>query len=77
MKTANSIYDKINIIDEGIVNINKDSHYILFMKMIHNFVIESEEIHSDYQFNLLNKTNYILTRLYETCNEELKRNIMR
>ena len=63
MRTANTIYDILNIIDEGILNNNKNSHYILFMKMIHNFVLESEEIHFDYQFDLLNKTNFILTRL--------------
>ena len=73
MRTADSIYDILNIIDEGIVNNNKDSHYILFMKMIHNFVVESGEIHFDYQLDLLNKTIYILTRLNETCNEELKK----
>ena len=73
MRTANSIYDILNFIDEGILNTNKDRHYILFMKMIHNFVIESEEIHFDYQFDLLNKANYTLTRLYETCNEEMKK----
>ena len=73
MRTANTIYDILNIIDEGILTNNSDGHYILFMKMIHKFVIESEEIHFDYQFDLLNKTNYILTRLYETCNEELKK----
>ena len=72
MRTANSIYDILNIIDEGILNNKRDGHYILFMKMIHNFVIESGEIHFDYHFDLLNKTNYILTRLYESCNEELK-----
>ena len=43
------------------------------MKMIHNFILESAEIHFDYQLDLLNKTNYILTRLYETCNEELNK----
>ena len=43
------------------------------MKMIHNFVLESEEIHFDYKFDLLNKTNYILTRLYETCNKKWKK----
>ena len=73
MRTANTIYDILNIIDEGILNNIKDEHYILFMKMIHKFVIESEEIHFDYQFQLLSKTNYILTRLYETCNEEIKK----
>ena len=43
--------------------------------MIHNFVLESEKIHFDYQFDLLNKTNYIFTRLYEICNEELKKRL--
>ena len=73
MRTADSIYDILNIICEGILNNNSDRHYIFFMKMIHNFVLESGEIHFDYQFDLPNKTNYILSRLYETCNEELKK----
>ena len=72
MRTANTICDVLNIIDEGIVNHNKDSHYKLFMQLIHNFVLESEEIHFNYQFDLLNKTNYIITRLYENCNKKLK-----
>ena len=73
MRTANTIYDISNIIDEGILNNNRDGHYILFRKMFHNFVRESEEIHFDYQFDLLNKANYVLKRLYETSNEELKK----
>ena len=43
------------------------------MQMVHNFVLESGGIHFGYQFDLLNKTNYILTGLYETCNEEMKK----
>ena len=43
------------------------------MKMIHNFVPESGEIHFDYEFDSLNKANYIIRRLYETSNEELKK----
>ena len=73
MKTANSIYDILNIIDEGNLNNNRDGHYILFTKTIQNFVLESGEIHFDYQFDLPNKTKYILTKLYETCNEELRK----
>ena len=42
------------------------------MKMINNFVLESGKIHFDYQFDLLNKANYILTKLNKTSNEELK-----
>ena len=41
--------------------------------MIHNFILESGEIHFEYQFDLHNKANYILTRLYETSNDELKK----
>ena len=73
MRTANTIYDILRNIDEGILNNNRDGHYILFMKMIHNFVLESGGIHFDYQFDLLNKANFILTRLYETSIEELKK----
>ena len=73
MRTADNFHDILNNIDEGILNNNRDGHYILFMKKIHTFVLESGEIHFDYQFDLLNKTNYILTRPYETCNEELKK----
>ena len=73
MRTADTIYGILNIIDEGILNNNRDGHYILFMKMIHNFVLESGEIHFDYQFDLLNKANYKLTKLYKTSNEELKK----
>ena len=43
------------------------------MNMFHNFALESEEVHFDYQFDLLNKANYISVRLYETSNEELKK----
>ena len=73
MRTADSIYDILIIIEEGILYNNRNGHYILFMKMIHTFVLESGEIHFDYQFELLNKTNYKKSKLYETCNEELKK----
>ena len=43
------------------------------MNISHNFVVESGKIRFDYQFPLLNKANYILTRLYETNNEQLKK----
>ena len=47
MRTAASIYDILNIFDEGILNNDRDAHYILFMKMIHNFLVESGETHFD------------------------------
>ena len=56
MMSANSIYDILNIIDIGIVNNNKNDHYIMLINKIHNFVLESQEIHFNYQFDLLKKT---------------------
>ena len=76
MMCANSIYDILNIIDTGIVNNNENDPYIILINHFHDFVLESQEIHFDYQFDLLKKTNYILTKLYEIDNEELKKNIM-
>ena len=73
MTSVNSIYDLLNIIDTGIVSNNKNEHYIIFINNFHNFVLESQEIHFDFQFDLLKKTNYILTKLYEIDNEELKK----
>ena len=73
MTSVNSIYDLLNIIDTGIVNNNKNEHYMIFINKFHNFVLESQEIHFDFQFDLLKKTNYILTKLYEIDNEELKK----
>ena len=73
MLNVNSIYDILNIIDTGNVNNNKNEHYIIFINNFHNFVLESQEIHFDYQFDLLKKSNYILTKLYEIDNKELKK----
>ena len=67
------IYDILNIIDTGIVDNIKNEHYIIFINNFHNFVLESQEINFDYQFDLLKKTNYILTKLYEVDNKELKK----
>ena len=73
MLNVNSIYDILNIIDTGFVNNNKNEHHIILVNHFHNFVLESQEIHFDYQFDLLKKTNYILTKLYEIDNKELKK----
>ena len=73
MLNVNSIYDILNIIDTGIVDNNENEHYIIFVSNFHNFVLESQEIHFDYQFDLLKKTNYIITKLYEIDNKELKK----
>ena len=59
MMSVNSIYDILNIIDIGIVNNNKNNHYIILINNFHNFVLESQEIHFDYKFDLLKKKQNI------------------
>ena len=73
MMSVNSIYDILNIIGIGIVNNNKIDPYIILINNFHNFVLENQEIHFDYHFDLLKKTNHILTKLYEIDNKELKK----
>ena len=55
MLNVKSIYDILNIIDSGIVNNKKNEHYIILINHFLNFVLESQEIHFDYQFDLLKK----------------------
>ena len=60
--SVNSIYDILNIFDIGIVNNNKNDHYIILMNHFHNFVLESQEIHFDYQFDLLKKNKLYINK---------------
>ena len=62
MTSVNSIYDILNVIDSGIVNNNKNDHYIIFVNNVHNFVLESQEIHFDYQFDLLKKNKLYINK---------------
>ena len=62
MLNVNSIYDILNIFDTGIVDNNKNEHYIIFINNFHNFVLESQEIHFDYQFDLLKKNKLYINK---------------
>ena len=42
------------------------------MNMIHRFLIDSEEINSEFLFELLKQTNLIILKLYTHDNSELK-----
>ena len=42
------------------------------MNMIHRFLLESEEINSEFLFELLKQTNLMILKLYTHENAELK-----
>ena len=67
-----SIEDVLNLINSGIVNNNYQDHYIVFMRMIYNFLIESKEVNSEYLFDILKQSSHILLKLFKVKNEELK-----
>ena len=67
-----TIKDVLDYIDCGIVNINCNTNYIVYMRMIHRFLLNSEEINSEYLFKLLQQSNLIILELFTRKNSELR-----
>ena len=66
-----TIKDVLDYIDCFIVD-NCNTNYILYMNMIHRFLLDSEEINSEFLFEILKQTNLIILKLYTHDNAELK-----
>ena len=66
-----TIKDVLDYIECGIVNNNCNTNYILYMSMIHRFLLNSEEINSKYLFNLIQQSNLIILKLFTCKNSEL------
>ena len=69
VKTIKNVLDYI---DCGIVNNNCNTNYTVYMNMIHRFLLDSEELNSEFLFELLKQTNLIILKLYTHENAELK-----
>ena len=67
-----AIKDVLDYIDCEIVDINCNTNYIVYMNMIYRFLLDSEEIYSEFLFELLKQTNLILLKLFTHENAELK-----
>ena len=67
-----TIKDVLDYIDCGIVNNNSNSNNIVYTRMIHRFLLKSEEINSEYLFQLLQQSNLILLKLFTHKNSELR-----
>ena len=68
----NSITDVLNYIDYGLIDNNFNENYSVYMGMIHNFELNSGEINSDFQIEILQQINLIIVKLYNYKNVELK-----
>ena len=67
-----TIKDVLDYIDCGIVNNNCNANYIVYMRMIHKFLLNSEEINSECLFQSLQQSNFIILKLFTHKNSELR-----
>ena len=67
-----TIKDVLDFIDCGIVENNCNTNYIVYMNMIHRFLLDSEEINSECLIELHKQTSLIMLKLYTHENAELK-----
>ena len=67
-----TIKDVLEYIDCGIVDNNCNTNCIVYMNMIHRFLLDSEEINPEFLFELLKQTNLITLKLYTHENSEMK-----
>ena len=59
-----TIKDVLDYVDCGIDNKNCNSNFIVYMRMIHRFSLNSEKINSEYLFQLLQQSNFIMLKLF-------------
>ena len=67
-----TIKDVLDYIDCGILDNNCNTNFIVYMNIIHRFLLDSEEINSKFLFNLLKQTNLIIVKLFTYKSAELK-----
>ena len=67
-----SIEDVLNYIDCGIVDNNCNTNYMVYMNMIHRFLLENEEINPEFLFEILKQSNLIMMKLHTHKNGQLK-----
>ena len=68
----NSITDVLNYIDYGLIDNNSNENYLVYMGMMHGFVLNSGQINSEFQIEILQQINLIIVKLYNYKNVELK-----
>ena len=67
-----TIKDVLDYIGCGIVDNNCNTNYIVYMKMSHRFLLNSEEINSEFLFELVEQINLIIVKLFTCKNGEMK-----
>ena len=67
-----TITDILNYIDCGLIDNNCNKNYLVYMRMMHTFVLDSDQIISEFQLEILHQINLIIVKLFNYKNAELK-----
>ena len=59
-----TIKDVLDYIDCGIVNNNCNRNYRVYMRMIHSFILKTDQINPEFRFQLLKQTNHIIVKYF-------------
>ena len=68
----NDLKDILDYIDNGITSNNNNDHYILYISLIHNFILNTIGIDFGLRSDILKQANLILTKLVKVDNDELR-----
>ena len=71
MNGMNKLKDILDYIVIGITNNNNKSHYILYISIIHNFLLNWDGIDFGIRYDVLKQANLIITKLIDHENGEL------
>ena len=72
MNGINDLKDVLDYIDIGITDNNNKDHYILYISIIHSFLLNREGIEFGVRYNVLKQANLIITKLIDHENGELR-----
>ena len=73
----NSITGILNYIDYGLIDNNCNENYLVFMEIIHDFVLNSGKINLEFQIEILKQINHMIEKLYNYKNIELKNDYLK
>ena len=71
MNGMNKLEDILDYIDIGITKNNNNSHYMLYISIIHNFFLNWSGIDFGIRYDVLKQANLIITKLIDHENGEL------
>ena len=72
MNRENDLKDILDYIDNGITSNNHNDRYILYICLIHNFILNTIGVDFKLRYDILKQANLKLTKLVKVDNDELR-----